>query len=158
MVEVGSLKHATEQHLAERSAFVIQCYARRYLGRCRDVRVSKEWRGFNLRQKQNFEDMMQEMMREMMGGDDIMDLVAGMSPAGPFRCGSTTCKVIAVATAASKALPPRSRMPMPTADAIQWVEVTTPNVPRISGLVVKLIVCLSVRGGRVHRAAHPPAG
>ena len=61
MVEVGSLKHATEQHLAERSAFVIQCYARRYLGRCRDLRVSKEWRGFNLHQKQNFEDMIQEM-------------------------------------------------------------------------------------------------
>ena len=61
MVEVGALKHAEEQHLAERSAFVIQCYARRYLGRCRDLRASKEWRAFNLHQKQSFEDMMQEM-------------------------------------------------------------------------------------------------
>jgi len=30
-----------------------------------------------------------------------------------------------------------SRMPMPTPVAIQWVEVTTPNVPSISGRVVK---------------------
>ena len=43
----------------------------------------------------------------------------------------------AVATAASNALPPRSRVPMPTAVAIQWVEATTPNVPSISGRVVK---------------------
>jgi hypothetical protein len=28
-------------------------------------------------------------------------------------------------------------MPMPTAVAIQWVEVTTPNTPSISGRVVK---------------------
>ena len=37
----------------------------------------------------------------------------------------------------SKALPPRSRIDMPTAEAIQWVEVTTPKRPRISGRVVK---------------------
>src|ERR1700761_7689291 len=60
----------------------------------------------------------------------------GTSPPGPFRCGSTTCKVKAVATAASKALPPFSRVAMPTAVAIQWVEVTTPKVPSISGRVV----------------------
>ena len=42
----------------------------------------------------------------------------------------------AVATAASKALPPRSSVPMPTAVAIQCVEVTTPKVPSISGRVV----------------------
>src|SRR5712664_2691783 len=54
----------------------------------------------------------------------------GTSPPGPFRCGSTTCSVNAVATPASKALPPFSRV------AIQWVEVTTPKVPSISGLVV----------------------
>ena len=60
----------------------------------------------------------------------------GTSPPGPFRCGSTTCSVKAVATPASNALPPFSRMPIPTAVAIQWVEVTTPNVPSISGLVV----------------------
>src|ERR1700685_412968 len=60
----------------------------------------------------------------------------GTSPPGPFKCGSTTCSVNAVATPASNALPPFSRMPIPTAVAIQWVEVTTPNVPSISGLVV----------------------
>ena len=34
--------------------------------------------------------------------------MSGTSPPGPLRCGSTTCSVKAVATAASKALPPRS--------------------------------------------------
>ena len=63
--------------------------------------------------------------------------MTGTSPPGPLRCGSTTCSVKAVATAASKALPPFSRVAMPTAVAIQWVEVTTPNVPSISGRVVK---------------------
>src|SRR4051812_45880679 len=62
--------------------------------------------------------------------------ITGTSPPGPLRCGSTTCSVKAVATAASKALPPRSSIPMPTAVAIQWVEATTPNVPSISGRVV----------------------
>src|ERR1700733_9770656 len=73
----------------------------------------------------------------------------GTSPPGPFRCGSTTCKVKAVATPASNALPPFSRMPMPTAVAIQWVEVTTPNMPSISGRVVKgsgLILLMDARG------------
>ena len=63
--------------------------------------------------------------------------ITGTSPPGPLRCGSTTCSVNAVATAASKALPPFSSIAMPTAVAIQWVEVTTPNVPSISGRVVK---------------------
>ncbi len=62
--------------------------------------------------------------------------MTGTSPPGPFRCGSTTCSVKAVATPASKALPPFSSIPMPTAVAIQWVEVTTPKVPSISGRVV----------------------
>src|SRR5271154_2309893 len=62
----------------------------------------------------------------------------GTSPPGPFRCGSTTCSVKAVATAASNALPPFSKIPMPTAVAIQCVVVTTPNVPSISGRVVKV--------------------
>src|SRR4029453_8116703 len=62
--------------------------------------------------------------------------ISGTSPPGPLRCGSTTCRVNAVATAASKALPPFSRMPMPTAVAIQCVEATTPKVPTISGRVV----------------------
>src|ERR1700760_3853971 len=61
----------------------------------------------------------------------------GTSPPGPFKCGSTTVRRNAVATPASKALPPFSRMLIPTAVAIQWVEVTTPKVPSISGLVVK---------------------
>ncbi len=63
--------------------------------------------------------------------------ISGTSPPGPLRCGSTTCSVKAVATAASKALPPRSSMPMPTAVAIQCVDATTPKVPSISGRVVK---------------------
>src|ERR1043165_1026001 len=63
--------------------------------------------------------------------------IPGTAPPGPLRCGSTTCKEKAVAQAASNALPPRSRMPMPTAVAIQCVEVTTPKVPSISGRVVK---------------------
>src|SRR3569623_1167183 len=61
----------------------------------------------------------------------------GTSPPGPFSCGSTTWSVKAVATPASTAMPPLSRMPMPPAVAIQWVEATTPNVPSISGRVVK---------------------
>src|SRR5205085_9690391 len=60
----------------------------------------------------------------------------GTSPPGPFRCGSTTCSVNAVATAASNALPPFSSVAIPTAVAIQCVEVTTPKVPSISGRVV----------------------
>src|ERR1700678_114181 len=59
----------------------------------------------------------------------------GTSPPGPLRCGSTICRGKAVAPPASKALPPRSRIPMPTAVAIQCVLATTPNVPSISGRV-----------------------
>src|SRR6202030_1981329 len=83
--------------------------------------------------------------------------MTGTSPPGPLRCGSTTCSVNAVATPASKALPPRSRMPIPTAVAIQWVDVTTPNVPSISGLVVKgsgLILLMGIHCGGPLRAAH----
>src|SRR6267142_2030052 len=61
--------------------------------------------------------------------------MTGTSPPGPFRCGSTTCRVNAVATAASKALPPRSSIDMPMAVAIQWVDATTPKIPSISGRV-----------------------
>src|ERR1700730_19182042 len=64
--------------------------------------------------------------------------MTGTSPPGPFRCGSTTGKVKAAATAASKAFPPFSTIAMPTAVAIQCVVVTTPNVPSISGRVVKV--------------------
>src|SRR3984893_3672019 len=73
--------------------------------------------------------------------------ITGTSPPGPLRCGSTTWSVKAVAQAASKALPPFSRIDMPTAVAIQWVEVTTANVPSISGRVVKgLGLTLLMRG------------
>src|ERR1700730_15346825 len=60
----------------------------------------------------------------------------GTSPPGPLRCGSTTCSGKAVATAASKAFPPFSKVALPTAVAIQCVDATTPNVPSISGRVV----------------------
>src|SRR5205814_4583393 len=72
--------------------------------------------------------------------------INGTSPPGPQRCGSTTCRVKAVATAASKALPPFSRMPMPTAVAIQCVDATTPKVPTISGRVVKGLGLISFKG------------
>src|SRR4051794_23040856 len=62
--------------------------------------------------------------------------MTGTSPPGPLGCGSTTCRVNAVAAAASNALPPFSKVAMPTAVAIQWVEATTPKVPSISGRVV----------------------
>src|SRR5712671_1572775 len=63
--------------------------------------------------------------------------MTGTSPPGPFRWGSTICSVNAVATAASKALPPLSSIDMPMAVAIQWVDATTPKIPSISGRVVK---------------------
>jgi hypothetical protein len=76
----------------------------------------------------------------------------GVSPAGPHRWGSTTCSAKPVATAASKALPPFSRIAMPVAEASQWVEATTPKVPRISGRVVnpdmsRFLVSLWTTGG-----------
>src|SRR5438309_10377617 len=82
----------------------------------------------------------------------------GTSPPGPFKCGSTTCSVNAVATPASNALPPFSSVAIPTAVAIQWVEVTTPKVPSISGRVVNgsgLILLMGIQQwGRLTRAAH----
>src|SRR6266481_5587802 len=93
----------------------------------------------------------------------------GTSPPGPFKCGSTTCSVNAVATPASNALPPFSNVAIPTAVAIQWVEVTTPKVPSISGRVVNgsgLILLIGLRrsvgaAGRAHlttaKAACQPA-
>src|SRR4051794_5116573 len=77
----------------------------------------------------------------------------GTSPPGPLRWGSTTCSVKAVATPASNALPPFSSVAIPTAVAIQCVEVTTPNVPSISGRVVNgsglmLLIECPFRGGR----------
>src|SRR5216684_3488381 len=79
---------------------------------------------------------------------------AGTSPPGPLRCGSTTWSVNAVAQAASKALPPFSNTDMPTAVASQWVEVTTPNVPSISGRVVKGLGLMLLMGS--DRESVPP--
>src|SRR6476469_4654065 len=74
----------------------------------------------------------------------------GTSPPGPFKCGSTTCSVKAVATPASNALPPFSRVAIPTAVAIQCVDVTTPKVPSISGRVVNgLGFILDIHGDSV---------
>src|SRR3954453_17414312 len=75
--------------------------------------------------------------------------ITGTSPPGPLRCGSTTCSVNAVAAPASNALPPFSSVAIPTAVAIQCVEVTTPNVPSISGRVVNgsgLILLMEIQG------------
>src|SRR5438874_2148996 len=60
----------------------------------------------------------------------------GTSPAGPFRCGSTTCSVNPAATAASNAFPPSSNTAIAAAEASQWVADTMPNVPCRVGLVV----------------------
>ena len=71
---------------------------------------------------------------------------AGTSPPGPLRCGSTTCRVNPAATAASKALPPRSSTDIPAAEASQCVEATMPKVPRSSGLSRKLgLAALALR-------------
>src|SRR3954468_10291457 len=77
--------------------------------------------------------------------------MTGTSPPGPLRCGSTTCSVNAVATPASKALPPFSRVAMPTAVATQCVDVTTPKVPSISGLVVNGLGLMLLMG--IHHCA-----
>ena len=45
--------------------------------------------------------------------------IKGTSPPGPFKCGSTTWRVKPVATAASNAFPPFSKIDIPTAEAIQ---------------------------------------
>src|SRR5258708_1692266 len=65
--------------------------------------------------------------------------MTGTSPPGPLRCGSTTCKVNAGATAASQAFPPLSNIDMPMAVAIQGVDATTPKMPSIGGRVVKRV-------------------
>src|ERR1700692_2884860 len=80
--------------------------------------------------------------------------IIGTSPPGPFKCGSTICSVNAVATPASNALPPFSNVAIPTAVAIQWVEVTTPKVPSISGLVVNGSGLILLIG--IHRCVAAP--
>src|SRR5436190_12901606 len=70
-------------------------------------------------------------------------MIAGRSPPGPLRCGSTTCSANPAAAAASNALPPRSRTAMPAAEASQCVDATIPNVPRSSGRVVNPLMARS---------------
>src|ERR1700722_6868745 len=82
--------------------------------------------------------------------------IIGTSPPGPFKCGSTTLSVNAAATPASNALPPFSRIPFPTAGAMQWVEVTAPKVPSISGLVVNGSGLILLMG--IHRCGRGLAG
>src|SRR5438876_2083927 len=90
--------------------------------------------------------------------------MAGRSPPGPFRCGSTTWSVNPAATAASNALPPCSSTAIPAADASQCVEATMPKVPRSSGRVVNtprkvlvdelLLLRVEERTGRGRRHLH----
>src|SRR5215475_7482839 len=68
--------------------------------------------------------------------------MTGTSPAGPFRCGSTTWSTKPAATAASNALPPLSNTAMPADDASQCVDATMPNVPVSSGRVVNTTTTL----------------
>src|SRR5699024_5094294 len=60
-----------------------------------------------------------------------------MSPPGPLRWGSTTWRRKAPATAASKALPPRSSTACEAALASQCVEAAMPKCPSRVGRVVK---------------------
>src|SRR5690606_25645809 len=90
----------------------------------------------------------------------------GTSPPGPFRCGSTTCSTKPAATAASAALPPRSSRFIPVDDASQWLDVTIPTFPVISGRVVNTVCsflgnvwctfcCNEVTGGQVVGSGPP---
>jgi hypothetical protein len=45
---------------------------------------------------------------------------------------------------------------MPVAEASQWVEATTPKVPRISGRVVKLLKKWALGGSDKATAPSPP--
>src|SRR3979411_458025 len=68
----------------------------------------------------------------------VSQRMIGRSPPGPWRWGSTTWSTNPAATAASNALPPRSRIAMPVCEASQCVELTIPKVPRNSGRVVHI--------------------
>src|SRR5258708_36589586 len=75
----------------------------------------------------------------MTGGASALAWISmTASPPMPFMCGSTTCSMNPAATAASNALPPFSRIDMPTCEASQWVDETTPKVPVMTGRVVKI--------------------
>ena len=72
-------------------------------------------------------------------------------------CGSATCSTKAMATAASKALPPRSRTAIPVPDASQWVLAAMPNVPTSSGRVVNMPRALHSHPVRVWPPGAGPA-
>jgi len=65
--------------------------------------------------------------------------IAGTSPPGPLRCGSTTCSTNPAATAASNAFPPASSSAITAWLASQCVEDTMPYVPRSVGRVVNVM-------------------
>ena len=71
-------------------------------------------------------------------GSAAVATMAGRSPPGPLRCGSTTCSTKPPATAASKALPPSSSIRCADCEASQWVDDTIPNVPERVGRVVNI--------------------
>jgi hypothetical protein len=83
--------------------------------------------------------------------DDHLLSEAASSPPGFCMLSSATSRAKPAATAASKALPPRSSTAMPTWLASQCVLATTPNVPAISGLVVNMrrVLLLDFSGGRI---------
>src|SRR6266508_3136099 len=83
----------------------------------------------------------------------------GRSPPGPFIGGSTTGRTNPAATAPSKALPPRSSIAIPAAEASQWVDETMPKVPRSSGRVGSIqasIVAAPPTGAPQEGARCPP--
>src|SRR5262245_64973686 len=85
----------------------------------------------------------------------------GTSPPGPFRWGSTTCRVNAAATAASNALPPCSSSAMPAAEASQWVEATMPKWPASWGRVAGISAPVRTGSGQAGPGAvvaHQVAG
>jgi hypothetical protein len=62
----------------------------------------------------------------------------------PLIQGSTTVSAIAVATAASTALPPADRISAPASAAMRLCEATRPRRERVSGLAIRQfsMVCI----------------
>ena len=59
-------------------------------------------------------------------GSAAVTNTAGISPPGPHRCGSATCRTNPHATAASNALPPRASTDEAVAVPRWWVLLTAP--------------------------------
>ena len=70
-------------------------------------------------------------------GSAAVATMAGRSPPGPLRCGSTTCSTKPPAAAASKAFPPSSSIRCADCEAIQCVEDTIAKLPLRVGREVK---------------------